>query len=202
VEGDALVVRGFGEDERYPIEELPLVGRHNHENAMAAFLLARWMGVPAGEVRSAARTFRPLAHRMEWVGEGRGLVFYNDSKGTNVASVVKSLAGFPRPFVLLAGGRDKGGDLRPLREVVERHARAVVLLGEARQRFAAALAGAAPLAEARSMEEAVAQAVALSKPGDAIVLSPGCASFDMFRSFEHRGEAFRDAVRPWLDHGG
>lgn len=203
VDGDALVVRlpqaqagSPIEEERYPTSELRLVGRHNHGNALAAFLLMRGSGLATiDEVREGARRFRPLHHRMELVGEHRGVAWYDDSKGTNVAAVVASIDGFPRPFLLIAGGRDKGGSYAPLREVLARNiSRGVIVLGEAADKIASALEGVSPVHRAASMEEAVTLAARLASDGDAVVLSPACSSFDMFQSYKHRGEVFRAAV--------
>lgn len=196
IEGDALVLHLEGGEERYPTRGLALVGKHNWGNALAAFLAMRGAGLASAEatMRGAA-TFRPLPHRMELAGEHRGVLYYDDSKGTNVAAVVASLDGFPRPFALIAGGRDKGGSYAPLREMLlANRTRAVVLIGEAADRMAEALRGAVAVRRAGSMEEAVAVAAALTQTGDAVVLSPACSSYDMFRNYEHRGRAFCEAV--------
>jgi len=121
--------------------------------------------------------------------------YYNDSKGTNVGAVLAALDGFPEPVVLIAGGKDKGVDFRPLRGALGRKARAVVLLGEARDRMARELAGAAPITVAGTLSEAVRAAAGAARKGDAVVFSPACSSFDMFRNFEERGEAFRSVVK-------
>lgn len=197
VDGDHLVLRLPGGQERYPTAELNLVGSHNLANALAAFLLMRASGLATpAQVREAARAFRPLPHRMEWVAERGGVHFYDDSKGTNVGAVVASLHGFPRPFALIAGGRHKGGSYAPLRQVLATASvRGVLLIGEAAPLLEEALAGANyPVWRARSMEEAVERAASLCRPGDAVVLSPACSSFDMFRDYAHRAEVYRRAV--------
>ena len=203
IEGDTMVLRLPPTDtsqptveERYDARELQLVGRHNLGNALAAFLAMRGAGLAtADEVRIGAARFRPLSHRMELVGEGKGVRFYDDSKGTNVAAVVASLDGFPRPFILIAGGRDKGGSYAPLREVLQRNMpRGVVLIGEASDKIASAIEGTTPIHRAVTMEDAVARAAALAGDGDAVVLSPACSSYDMFDNYEHRGRVFRAAV--------
>lgn len=183
--------------ERYPVEDLAIVGTHNLENAMASYLASRLAGVAPDAVRAGARGFRPLPHRMELVGDRDGIRYYDDSKGTNVGAVAAALAGFPRPVVLIAGGKDKGGSYEPMIRALERCARAVVLIGEATPIIEKALAGAAvnfPVVRARDMLDAVKTARRLAEPGDAVVLSPACASYDMFQNFEHRGKVFRDAV--------
>jgi len=183
--------------ERYPIDDLVIVGTHNLENAMAAYLATRLAGVSYDAVRAAASEFRPLPHRMELVGDRNGVRYYDDSKGTNVGAVAAALDGFPRPVVLIAGGKDKGGSYEPMIRALSSCARAVVLIGEATPIIEAALAGANvafPVVRAGDMHDAVATATRLAQPGDAVVLSPACASYDMFKNFEHRGRVFREAV--------
>ncbi len=196
--GGDIVLRGLGADERYAIAELPLIGSHNVANVMAALLLARSSGVPEECARCALRKFRPLAHRMEPVGEARGIQFYDDSKATNVDSVVRGIDGFPRRVVLIAGGRGKGGDYAPLAEVLGRVGRALVVIGEDAERIGSACEGRLPVLRAASMEDAVQKAAACAERGDAVVLSPACASFDMFRNYAHRGEVFQECVRAWM----
>jgi UDP-N-acetylmuramoylalanine--D-glutamate ligase len=187
---------GDGE-ERYPVADLPIVGMHNMENAMAAYLCARLVGVEPDAIRRGAAAFRPQKHRMELVGRRGEVVFYDDSKGTNVAAVAASMRGFPRPVVLIAGGLDKGGSYEPMFQALDGVARGMVLIGQAAPliRAAAAEHGAAyPVVDAPDMHEAVRLAADLAQPGDAVVLSPACASYDMFENFGHRGRVFRDAV--------
>jgi len=185
-------------EEQFPTGDLTIVGTHNLENAMAAYLAARAAGVDAEAVRAGARAYVPQKHRMELVGRrGDDVVFYDDSKGTNVAAVAASLDGFPRPVVLIAGGVDKGGSYDPLLDVLDSVARGVVLIGEAGPilRQAAARRGATyPLVDAGTMAEAVERAAALAQSGDAVVLSPACSSYDMFKNFGDRGMAFREAL--------
>ncbi|MGZ3439844.1 MAG: UDP-N-acetylmuramoyl-L-alanine--D-glutamate ligase [Polyangia bacterium] len=197
VDGSELVALG----ERYPIAELSLVGRHNLGNALAAILLMRGNDlVPYDKVRAALASFRPLPHRMQLVGDKRQLKFYDDSKATNVDSVVAGLDGFPTPFVLIAGGRDKGGSYAPMVAAMRANrCRAVVLIGEAADKIEAALRedpafDEPAIVRAASMDDAVARAVAAAQPGDAVVLSPACSSYDMFDNYEHRGRAFATAV--------
>ncbi len=195
LDGDALVIALPGADlERYPALLPGLVGRHNQANTLAALLAARLAGATRPQAEAALRAFRPLAHRMELVAETGGVGYYDDSKGTNVGAVVAALEGFPRPVVLIAGGRDKGGDYGPLAEALARVGRAAVLIGEAAEKIQAAFVGRVPVARANSMESAVSIARSLARPGDAVVLSPACSSFDMFRDYAHRAEVFRAAV--------
>ena len=186
-----------GAEERYPTGDLVIVGTHNLENAMVAYLAARLVGVAPEAVRAAARAFRPLPHRMEWVGEKDDIRFYDDSKGTNVGAVAAALDGFPRKVVLIAGGRDKLGDYGPMIRALEKTARAVVLIGEATPIIEKAFTHyqvTFPYQRAGDMHDAVRAATALARPGDAVVLSPACSSYDMFKNFEQRGRVFREAV--------
>ncbi len=203
IEPGALCLRlPGGRVERYPTALPGLVGRHNQENALAATAAARLAGASPEVARAALLAFRPLAHRMELVAESGGVAYFDDSKGTNVGAVVAALSGFPRPVVLIAGGRDKGGSYAPLAEALRGSARGAVLIGEAAARIEEALAPVVPVARAATMEEAVARAAALARPGDAVVLSPACSSFDMFRNYEHRAEVFRAAVHAVVARGG
>jgi UDP-N-acetylmuramoylalanine--D-glutamate ligase len=171
-----------------------LAGRHNVENALAALLAARLMGATQEACRETLLNFSGLNHRMEWVGEVDGVEYYNDSKATNVGSVVGSLSGFPRKVVLIAGGKDKGGDYAPLLPVVEENCVAVVLIGAATDLIANALGDVVPIHRATSMAHAVEISAEISRIGEAVVLSPACSSFDMFNNFAHRGDVFRAAV--------
>ena len=201
VDGTDLVVRladahGHVTEERYATGDLALVGRHNLGNALAAILALRGAQLASPDaVRAGARAFRPLPHRMELVGEKHGVRYYDDSKGTNVGAVVASLDGFGRPFILIAGGRDKGGSYGPLREMLQRNiARGVVVIGEASEKIASSVEGVTQVHRAATLEEAVTTAASWAHDGDAVVLSPACSSFDMFENYAHRGQVFRDAV--------
>ena len=195
--GRDLVLRLPAGDEHYPMDDLVIVGNHNMENAMCAYLATRTLGLPPDAVRAGARAYRPLPHRMELVGERGDIYFYDDSKGTNVASVAASVRGFPRPLVLIAGGVDKGGSYAPMLEALDGTCKGIVLIGKAGPliREAAAAHGATyPVLDATDMHEAVRRATELCTAGDAVVLSPACASYDMFDNFGHRGRVFREAV--------
>jgi UDP-N-acetylmuramoylalanine--D-glutamate ligase len=199
LEGDSLCVRlPGGPIEYYPAILPGLVGRHNQENALAALVASRLLGALPAESRYALMAFRPLPHRMELVGDFNDIEFYDDSKGTNVGAVVAALDGFPRKVVLIAGGKDKGGSYDPLREVMKRHGRAAVLIGEAAPKIRAALGGVVPVEMAGDMDEAVHCAAELAERGDAVVLSPACSSFDMFRDYAHRAEVYRTAVQTMI----
>ena len=163
-------------------------------NCAAAILAARSAGCSPDRIRAGLAAFRPLHHRMEPVAEVAGVVYYDDSKATNTGAVLTALAQIDGRVVLIAGGRDKGDDYTLLRQSVSEKVRRVVLIGEAAVLLEKALSGAAPLVRAQSMEEAVQLASAAAEPGDAVLLSPACASFDMFNSYAHRGEVFAAAV--------
>jgi UDP-N-acetylmuramoylalanine--D-glutamate ligase len=184
-------------DERYPKDDLVIVGNHNMENAMCAYIATRTIGLAPDVVRAGARAYRPLPHRMELVGDKANIYFYDDSKGTNVASVAASVRGFPRPLVLIAGGVDKGGSYAPMLEALDGVCKGIVLIGKAGpliREAAAAHRVTYPVVDAGDMHDAVRRATELAAPGDAVVLSPACASYDMFQNFGHRGRVFREAV--------
>jgi UDP-N-acetylmuramoylalanine--D-glutamate ligase len=186
-----------GSEERYPVSDLVIVGNHNLENAMCAYLATRSIGLPADAIRAGARAYRPLPHRMELVGDKANIYYYDDSKGTNVASVAASVRGFPRPLVLIAGGVDKGGSYEPMLEALDGVCKGLVLIGKAAPLIRAAAAAHTvgyPVLDAADMHDAVRRATELCMPGDAVVLSPACASYDMFQNFGHRGRVFREAA--------
>ncbi len=196
LDGKDIVLRLAGL-ERYPTDDLVIVGNHNMENAMCAYLATRAIGLPPEIVRAGARAYRPLPHRMELVGDRGNIYYYDDSKGTNVASVAASVRGFPRPLVLIAGGVDKGGSYEPMLDALDGVCKGIVLIGKAAPliRDAAATHHAAyPVIDASDMHDAVRRATELCGAGDAVVLSPACASYDMFQNFMHRGRVFREAV--------
>ena len=185
------------------VREMRLAGLHNAANALAAFALCRALGLPLQPLLVALREFKGLPHRVELIGEADGVRWYDDSKGTNVGSTVAALAGLAQgdtKLVLIAGGDGKGQDFSPLRSAVERSARGLVLIGRDAPLIEAAVAGAGvPIRRAASMDQAVALAAQAARPGDAVLLSPACASFDMFRDYRHRGEVFRLAVERVID---
>lgn len=184
-----------GKQRLMPLAQLPLAGLHNAANALAAFALCRAVGLPAPPLAEALRQFRGLPHRVEWVAAINGIEFYDDSKGTNVGATEAALKGMDRKVVLIAGGDGKGQDFSPLRDAVAQHARAVVQIGRDGALLAAALNGAGvPVVRAESMQDAVRAAFAAAQPGDAVLLSPACASFDMFNNYAHRAQVFIDAV--------
>jgi len=184
------------------VDELRLAGLHNAANALAAHALAHAIGLPDAPLVDALRRFEGLPHRMRKLAEIAGVAWYDDSKGTNVGATVAALSGMTRPAVLIAGGDGKGQDFSPLAPAVKARARAVVLIGRDAPLIERAVAGSGvPIERAGDMEEAVARAGAAARPGDAVLLSPACASYDMFRDYVQRAEVFAAAVRR-LEGGG
>ncbi|HOG02503.1 MAG TPA: cyanophycin synthetase, partial [Accumulibacter sp.] len=178
------------------LDELRLVGRHNAANAMAALALCEAVGIQAGSVLPALLAFRGLAHRVEWVAEINGVGYFDDSKGTNVGATLAAIEGLGRRVAIILGGDGKGQDFSPLRHAIEQHARGVALIGRDASEIAAVLAGCqVPQRVCADMAEAVRWCAAQAQQGDAVLLSPACASMDMYRDYAHRAEVFVDAVR-------
>jgi UDP-N-acetylmuramoylalanine--D-glutamate ligase len=192
---DRLRLNLSGPPEEYDLQAFPLPGVHNRENALAAVLGARLLGAAPEAVQRALERFKGFRHRLEWVAEVRGIQFFDDSKGTNVGAVVKALEGFSRPVILIAGGRDKGGDYGPLKGLIRGKVKALILIGEAREKMRDQLGDLTPTELADSLETAVSWSFRQGEPGDVVLLSPGCSSFDMFRDYAQRGEVFQQAVK-------
>ncbi len=179
-----------------PVSALPIAGLHNAANAMAALALCAGIGLDPVALLPALREFRGLPHRVERVAEIDGVAWYDDSKGTNVGATVAALTGMGRKVVLILGGDGKGQNFSPLKEAVARHARAVVLIGRDGPLIGRSIEGCGiPVASAADLPEAVRKSAAAARRGDAVLLSPACASFDMFRNYEHRAQVFVEAVR-------
>lgn len=192
-----------GDEALLPQGALKLAGRHNAENALAALALVRAAGVAVRDVLPALREFKGLPHRVSWVRRFGGVDFYDDSKGTNVGATLAALQGMGRKVIVLLGGDGKGQDFSPLAPALAEHARAAVLFGRDGLRIGEAVAGCGvPLLAARDMVEAVRLAFAQTRPGDVVLLSPACASLDMFRSYVHRAEVFVGAVRQLVAEAG
>lgn len=183
-----------GKEALLPVDKLPIAGLHNAANALAALALCRAINLSYDGLVPALKTFEGLPHRVQRVAEIAGRTFYDDSKGTNVGATAAALLGFTVPVVLIAGGDGKGQDFSPLRDAVK-NARAVVQIGRDGPLVAEAIGTACPVHRAESMQEAVRRAFDLSQPGDAVLLSPACASWDMFRNYAHRAEVFIAAVK-------
>jgi len=188
-----------------PVAELSLAGRHNLANALAALALGEALGCPVPELLEALRRFKGLPHRCQHIAELEGVDYYDDSKGTNVGATEAAIAGLAasgdRRLVLIAGGDGKGADFAPLARSLARYGRAAVLIGRDAPRLQAVLAPVVPVERAATMAEAVDQARRLARPGDAVLLSPACASHDMFADYRQRGRAFAEAVAQLQEEG-
>jgi len=193
---EAIRVRlDSGWEGSFPLRDILLREKHNLENIMAALLLALEAGADPEACRQVLSRFKGLPHRLQWVAAIDGVDYYDDSKGTNVGAVSRSLGHFDRPVILIAGGRDKDSDFSLLAPFVKEKVKALVLLGETKTHLAQVWHGLAPAYLVEDMAEAVRQARQLASPGEVVLLSPGCASFDMFRDYAHRGETFQQLVR-------
>ncbi len=200
LDGDEYLCRG--EQPLLAVHELRMPGLHNRANALAALAIGSALGLDLTAMLDTLRSFRGLPHRTEFVAESVGVIWYNDSKGTNVGAMVAALRGLDcgddSRTVLIAGGDCKGADFSELADVLEGRVRGVVLIGRDADEIAAVVPASIARAHADDMDDAVAQAAALALPGDRVLLSPGCASFDMFSGFAERGERFMQAVRRQL----
>ena len=193
--GKSITLRLASGEEDYSLATTPLKGVHNVENMMAAITAARLSGCSKKAIETVLNRFKGLEHRVEFVREIDGVRYYNDSKGTNVGAVVKSLQGFSEPLILIAGGKDKNGDLRSLKELIQHRVKRLILIGEAKERMARELGGLTDTVSATTLEEAVLLAHQSAKRGEVVLLSPACSSFDMFKDYKERGRVFKEAVR-------
>ncbi|MGV8057167.1 MAG: UDP-N-acetylmuramoyl-L-alanine--D-glutamate ligase [Smithellaceae bacterium] len=193
---DALVFKMFdGSREQYPLSMIKIPGLHNVENVMAAVMAARFCGCSRTGIIDAITDFRGLPHRIEYAGEKKSVRFYDDSKGTNVGSVLRALDTFSEPVILLLGGRDKDGDFDTLQSVLKKKAKKVILFGEARDRIGELIGTEVSSEKRQTLREAIESAYESAEAGDVILLSPGCASFDEFRNYKERGNFFKEVVR-------
>jgi UDP-N-acetylmuramoylalanine--D-glutamate ligase len=192
--GQTIFLKLGKRKEEYSLAKAPLKGIHNVENMMAAVVAARSFGCSKEAIQAILDRFKGLEHRVEFVREIGGVRFYNDSKGTNVGSVVKSLQSFSEPVILIAGGKDKNGDLSPLEEWIQKRVKHLILIGEAKERMNRKLGGLTHTVMAKTMEEAVLLAHQKARAGEIVLLSPACSSFDMFKDYKERGKVFKEAV--------
>ncbi|HUY18227.1 MAG TPA: UDP-N-acetylmuramoyl-L-alanine--D-glutamate ligase [Candidatus Binataceae bacterium] len=195
IENDAIVYRLESRVGEIALGEVARRGRHHQMNAMAAAGAALAMEVEAPVIERALAEFKGLPHRIELVRERGGVKFIDDSKGTNVGAVVEALAAADGPVLLIAGGMDKGGDYKPLLEPLRAKVRRLILIGAARDKMAAALAGATEISTVTTLAEAVELATAAARPGETVMLSPACSSFDQFKDYAQRGDIFKELVR-------
>jgi UDP-N-acetylmuramoylalanine--D-glutamate ligase len=177
------------------IDEIKIKGVHNLENALAAVAVSLSIGADSKAVAAVLREFPGLEHRLEFVRQKDGITFVNDSKGTNVGAVVKSVEGFTQPVILIAGGLDKGSDFGPLHSLLKKKVKLLILIGKAAGKMAQTLGTATETVLAKTLQDAVMLASERARSGDVVLLSPACASFDMFRDFEDRGRQFKEAVK-------
>ena len=193
--GGEIVWRAGAKQERFPLHGAKLHGVHNLENMMAAVAAAKCAGVKSATIQQTLENFPGLEHRLEFVREKGAVRYYNDFKGTNVGAVVKSLASFEEPVILLAGGVDKGGDYAPLREGIRRKVCRLVLFGQAKEIIARALGTLTETVIVDDLYEAVRDAASHARAGDVVLLSPACSSFDQFRNYAERGKVFKSLVQ-------
>lgn len=193
-DGDLWVSTNGTAVSHYRLSEAQIFGMYNRENMLAALMAAELAGAPIELLEQGLATFKGLPHRIEFVLEHKGVRYYDDSKGTNVGATIRALQSFAEPVILIAGGLGKGADFALLHEVVRRKVKRMVLIGEAADQMGEQLDGATSIVRAQSMDEAVDRASKASEPGDVVLLSPACASFDMFKDYADRGRAFVRAV--------
>jgi UDP-N-acetylmuramoylalanine--D-glutamate ligase len=194
-DGKAMHVDAGAGAESYQVKNRALRGDHNVENAMVAVLAARLGGVPAGKIQAGLDAYPGLAHRIEYAGTVRGVEYVNDSKGTNVDSTVVALKAFPKGVWLIAGGRGKGSPYEPMAEVSKGRVRGVLTVGEDAPKVKAAYVSVAEVIDCGDLAKAVRVAHQRASPGEVVLLSPACASYDQFKSFEERGERFKALVK-------
>jgi len=190
----------YGEKPLLPLSELPLEGRHNAANALAALALGMAVGLDGQAMCKALKSFKGLAHRMQRVAEIRGVVWVNDSKATNIGACVAALQGYEQKVILIAGGDAKGADMNELVPVVREKAKSVVLMGKDAGLIEQALNACVPVYKAANMQQAVNIAASIATAGESVLLSPACASLDQYKNYQDRGDKFTEAVLGLLDH--
>jgi len=196
IKKNSIILRMPGaNEEQYPLRIINLPGLHNVENVMAAVMAARLCGCSQENTITAVSAFHGLSHRIEFAGEKNSVKFYDDSKGTNVGSVVRALETFAQPVILLLGGRDKDGDFESLKPLIASKTKKVILFGEARDRIESLIGKDKPVLKETKLRQAVESAYRSAMSGDVVLLSPGCASFDEFANYKERGNYFKDVVR-------
>jgi len=176
------------------VSEISLKGAHKIENVLAAISVGMLMGGKPDKIREAVRNFKAVEHRLEFVTNVRVVDFYNDSKATNVDATIKALESFPANIHIILGGKDKGSDYTVLNDLLRQRAKRVYTIGAAAAKIESQIKGAAEIVHAETLENAVRRAALAATPGDVVLLAPACASFDQFRSYEHRGQTFKEIV--------
>jgi UDP-N-acetylmuramoylalanine--D-glutamate ligase len=193
-EGRILFRDAHGQAEVMLVSEIPLKGAHNVENVLAAVCTAALMGCRPDQIRKAVANFKAVEHRIEYVATINGVEYYNDSKATNVDATIKALESFPKNIHLILGGKDKGSPYTVLRDLLRERVKRVYTIGAAAAKIEAEIQGATEVVHAETLENAIRRAHAVAQPGDVVLLAPACASFDQFKSYEHRGRLFKDVV--------
>jgi UDP-N-acetylmuramoylalanine--D-glutamate ligase len=178
--------------------DVRLRGEHNIENVLASLAITSTYAVPTSTLSRVIGEFQGVEHRIEFAGTIRGVDFFNDSKATNVDSAIKAVQSFGRNLILILGGKDKGAPYKPLVAAMDGKVKHVVLIGEAAAKIESAIGTKFPVLHATTLDDAVQQSLSVSAPGDVVLLSPACASFDMFENYEHRGRVFKHAVQELL----
>lgn len=197
VHGESIVFiprEGAKAEPVMPIAEIHLKGAHNVENVLAAVCAARLAGIPAEKIRASVASFKAVEHRLEFVRTVNGVEFYNDSKATNVDAAMKALASFPKGIHLILGGKDKDSDYTLMADMLRERVKAVYTIGSAAEKIERHLQGVVKMVAAETLETAVAEAAKAAAPGEVVLLSPACSSFDQFDNYEHRGRMFRQFV--------
>jgi UDP-N-acetylmuramoylalanine--D-glutamate ligase len=200
-EGQILFRDVKGQQEVMLLSEIPLKGAHNVENVLAAVCVGTLSGVELGKIRKAVAAFKAVEHRLEYVATVRGVEYYNDSKATNVDATIKALESFPANIHLILGGKDKGSDYSLLNDLLRQRAKRVYTIGAAAAKIEGQIKGAAEIVHAETLENAIKRASETAQAGDIVLLAPACASFDQFRSYEHRGKVFKDVVKAMAAEG-
>jgi len=198
-DGNILFRDQTGQHEILQVSEIPLKGAHNLENVLAAVCAGALMGCARETIRQAVRDFKAVEHRLEFVATIRGVDYYNDSKATNVDATIKALESFPANIHLILGGKDKGSDYTVLNDLLRQRVKRIYTIGAAAAKIESQIIssknGGPELVHAETLENAIRKANAVAQPGDVVLLAPACASFDQFKSYEHRGKVFKDIVR-------
>jgi UDP-N-acetylmuramoylalanine--D-glutamate ligase len=192
-DGNIVFRDGSGQREIMQVSDIPLKGAHNLENVLAAVCGAALMGCPPEKIRQAVHGFKAVEHRLEFVATVNGVDYYNDSKATNVDATIKALESFPANIHLILGGKDKGSDYTVLNDLIHQRVKRIYTIGAAAAKIESQVKGA-EVVHAETLENAIRKASAAAKPGDVVLLAPACASFDQFKSYEHRGKVFKEIV--------
>jgi UDP-N-acetylmuramoylalanine--D-glutamate ligase len=197
-DGKILFRDGPTQKEILLVSEIPLKGAHNLENVLAAVCAGALMNCPPEKIRQSVQNFKAVEHRLEFVATIQGVDYYNDSKATNVDATIKALESFPANIHLILGGKDKGSDYTVLNDLLRQRVKRVYTIGAAAAKIESQIVssknGGPELVHAETLENAVRKANSVAKPGDIVLLAPACASFDQFKSYEHRGRVFKEIV--------